>query len=136
MLGNYTFSRDAIAEIRRNGSRLEIELTVHANSSSCWFVGHPAPLTAVATDKFEMGRERTAYTSIATRTAQPIGITINPGAVAATSNAPRTFPGCFGSPRLQILQRYEKMGFSLPPPVRPLPQSLPSLFRSPEWWQR
>jgi len=34
MLGHYAFSPDAIAEIRRKRSALEIELTGHANSSN------------------------------------------------------------------------------------------------------
>jgi len=80
MLGRYAFSLDAIAEIRRKGSALEIELTGHANSSNYLSVGHPALLTAVATDEFEIAGPREDRLHI-DRDAQGaiIGITINPG---------------------------------------------------------
>src|SRR5271170_2417090 len=58
MRGHYAFSQDAIAEIRRKGSALEIELTGHANSSDYLSVGHPALLNAVATDEFEIAGPR------------------------------------------------------------------------------
>jgi hypothetical protein len=58
----------------------EIELTGHAKSSNYLSVGHPALLTAVATDEFEIAGlredrlhiDRDAHGAI-------IGITINPG---------------------------------------------------------
>ena len=80
VVGHYAFSPDAIAEIRRKESTLEIELTGHANSSNYLSVGHPALLTAVTTDEFEIAGpredrlhiDRDAHGAI-------IGITINPG---------------------------------------------------------
>ncbi|MGA2376878.1 MAG: hypothetical protein ABSF72_15260 [Candidatus Sulfotelmatobacter sp.] len=80
MVGRYAFSLDATAEILRKGSALEIELIGHANSSNYLSVGHPALLTGVATDEFEIAGpredrlhiDRDAHGAI-------IGITINPG---------------------------------------------------------
>jgi L-aminopeptidase/D-esterase-like protein len=80
MLGHYAFSPDAIAEIRRKGSVLEIELIGHANSSNYLSVGHPALLTAVATDEFEIAGPREDRLHIdRDGHGAIIGITINPG---------------------------------------------------------
>ena len=62
------------------GSALEIELTGHTKSSNYLSVGHPALLTAVARDEFEIAGPREDRLHI-DRDAQGaiIGITINPG---------------------------------------------------------
>jgi hypothetical protein len=80
MLGRYAFSPDAIAEIRRNGSALEIGLTSRANSSNYLSAAQPALLTAVATDEFEIAGQREDRLNI-DRDAHGaiIWITINPG---------------------------------------------------------
>jgi L-aminopeptidase/D-esterase-like protein len=80
VVGSYAFSTDAVAEVRRKGTALEIELTGHTKSSNYLSVGHPALLTAVARDEFELAGpredrlhiDRDAHGAI-------IGITINPG---------------------------------------------------------
>jgi len=80
VVGSYAFSTDAVAEVRRKGTALEIELTGHTKSSNYLSVGHPALLTAVARDEFEIAGpredrlhiDRDAHGAI-------IGITINPG---------------------------------------------------------
>ena len=80
VVGSYAFSTDAVAEVRREGTALEIELTGHTKSSNYLSVGHPALLTAVARDEFEIAGpredrlhiDRDAHGTI-------IGITINPG---------------------------------------------------------
>jgi L-aminopeptidase/D-esterase-like protein len=80
VVGSYAFSTDAVAEVRRKGTALEIELTGHTKSSNYLSVGHPAMLTAVARDEFEIAGpredrlhiDRDAHGAI-------IGITINPG---------------------------------------------------------
>jgi L-aminopeptidase/D-esterase-like protein len=80
MVGHYAFSPDAIAEIRRKGSALEIELTGHANSSNYLSVGRPALLTAVAPDEFEIAGPREDRLHIDHDVhGAIIGITINPG---------------------------------------------------------
>jgi 6-aminohexanoate-oligomer endohydrolase len=80
LVGHYAFSSDAIAEIRRKGSALEIELTGHANSSNYLSVGHPALLTAVGTDEFEIAGPREDRLQIDHDAhGAIIGITINPG---------------------------------------------------------
>jgi L-aminopeptidase/D-esterase-like protein len=80
MVGHYAFSPDAIAEIRRKGSALEIELTGHANSSDYLSVGHPVVLTAAATDEFEIAGPREDSLHIDRDPHGAVtGITINPG---------------------------------------------------------
>ena len=80
MVGHYAFSSDAIAEIRRKGSALEIELTGQASSSNYLSVGHPALLTAMATDEFEIAGTREDRLHIDRDAHGTItGITINPG---------------------------------------------------------
>ena len=80
IVASYAFSPDAIAAVRRKGSALEIELTGHTKSSNYLSVGHPALLTAVARDEFEIAGPREDRLHI-DRDAQGaiIGITINPG---------------------------------------------------------
>ncbi len=76
----YTFSPEAIAEIRRNGNLLEIELTGRATSSSYLSVGKAVTLTPVATDEFEIAGPREDRLRIdRDRTGAIVGITINPG---------------------------------------------------------
>lgn len=80
IVASYAFSPDAIAVVRRKGSALEIELTGHTKSSNYLSVGHPALLTAVARDEFEIAGPREDRLHI-DHDAQGaiIGITINPG---------------------------------------------------------
>lgn len=80
IVASYAFSADAIAEVRRRGTALEIELTGHATSSDYLSVGKPALLTPVSTDEFEIAGpredrlhiDRDAHGAI-------VGVTINPG---------------------------------------------------------
>jgi 6-aminohexanoate-oligomer endohydrolase len=87
IIAGYAFSSDAIAEVRRNGTALEIELTGHTTSSSYFSVGKPVLLTPVATDEFEIVGPREDRLHI-DRDAKGaiVGITLNPGpwAVHAT----------------------------------------------------
>jgi hypothetical protein len=78
MVGSYIFAKDAIAELRRRGDTLEIEL--RGQTSDYLVPGHPLLLTAVATDEFEIAGprgdrlhvDRDAHGAV-------VGITINPG---------------------------------------------------------
>jgi hypothetical protein len=80
MVGHYAFSRDVMAEIRRKGTALEIEPTGHTNSNNYLSVGHPAILTAVATDEFEIAGPREDRLHIDREAHGAItGITLNPG---------------------------------------------------------
>jgi hypothetical protein len=80
IVASYAFSPDAIAVVRREGTALEIELTGHTKSSNYLSLGHPALLTAVARDEFEIAGPREDRLHI---DRDPhgaiIGITINPG---------------------------------------------------------
>jgi L-aminopeptidase/D-esterase-like protein len=80
VVGSYAFSTDAVAEVRRKGTALEIELTGHTKSSDYLSVGHPAMLTAVARDEFEIAGPREDRLHIdRDEHGAIIGITINPG---------------------------------------------------------
>src|SRR5271166_2553414 len=87
IVARYAFSADAIAEVRRKGTALEIELTGHATSSDYLSVGKPVLLTPVATDEFEIAGPREDRLHIdRDATGAIVGITVNPGpwAVRAT----------------------------------------------------
>jgi L-aminopeptidase/D-esterase-like protein len=87
IVASYAFSPDAIAEVRRKGTALEIELTGHATSSNYLSVGKPVLLTPVATDEFEIAGPREDRLHIdRDATGSIVGITLNPGlwAVHAT----------------------------------------------------
>lgn len=87
IVASYAFSSDAIAEVRRKGAALEIELTGHTTSSDYLSVGKPVLLTPVATDEFEIAGPREDRLHIdRDATGSIVGITLNPGpwAVHAT----------------------------------------------------
>ena len=80
VVGSYAFSTDAVAEVRRKRTALEIELTGHTKSSNYLCVGHPALLTAVARDEYEIAGPREDRLHIDRDAHGAImGITINPG---------------------------------------------------------
>ena len=87
IVASYAFSPDAIADVRRKETALEIELTGHATSSDYLSVGKPVLLTPVATDEFEIAGPREDRLHIdRDATGAIVGITLNPGpwAVHAT----------------------------------------------------
>ena len=87
MVASYAFSPDAIAQVRRKGTALEIELTGHTTSSNYLSVGKPVLLTPVAIDEFEIAGPREDRLHIdRDATGALVGITLNPGpwAVHAT----------------------------------------------------
>ena len=80
IVASYAFSPDAIAEVRRKGTALEIELTGHATSSNYLSVGKPVLLTPVATDEFEIAGPREDRLHIdRDATGAIVGVTLNPG---------------------------------------------------------
>ena len=78
MAGRYAFAPNAIAELRRKSSALEIELS--GTSNDYFTAARPVALTAVATDEFEIDGPREDRLHI-DRDARGtiIGITLNPG---------------------------------------------------------
>lgn len=78
LAGRYEFAKDAIAELRRRGDTLDIELT--GQTSDYLVPGHALPLTAVATDEFEIAGPRADRLHIDRDSHRAVvGITINPG---------------------------------------------------------
>ena len=77
-IGRYEFAPVAIAELRRNGEGLEIEVT--GRKSLYIPVGKWVPLTLVASDEFELGTPRADRLHL-DRDAHGriVGLTINPG---------------------------------------------------------
>jgi len=87
IVASYAFSPDAIAQVRRRGAALEIELTGHTTSSNYLSVGKPVLRTPVAIDEFEIAGPREDRLHIdRDATGAVVGITLNPGpwAVHAT----------------------------------------------------
>lgn len=76
--GRYAFAPDAIAELRRSGTTLVLELTGRTNDYLS--AGQPVTLTPVAKDEFELTGPRQDRLHIDRDTGGGIvGITINPG---------------------------------------------------------
>jgi hypothetical protein len=78
MVGHYAFAADAIAELRRKGPSLELEITGPTNNY--FTAGTPALLTAIATDEFEVAGPRADRLHIdRDEHGVIVGITLNPG---------------------------------------------------------
>jgi L-aminopeptidase/D-esterase-like protein len=78
MVGHYVFAANAIAELRRKGPALDIEMTGPSNN---YFTPvTPALLTAVATDEFEVAGPREDRLHIdRDEHGIIVGVTLNPG---------------------------------------------------------
>jgi L-aminopeptidase/D-esterase-like protein len=78
MVGHYAFAANAIAELRRKGSALELEMTGPTNSY--FTAGTLALLTAIATDEFEVAGPRADRLHIdRDEHGMIVGIRLNPG---------------------------------------------------------
>ena len=78
IVGHYAFAPDAMAELRRSGAVLEIELT--GRTTDYLAAGHPVMLSPVTTDEFELaGPRRDRLRIDRDIRGMVVGITLNPG---------------------------------------------------------